>query len=62
VGNHDGMIKGKRFFDCNEAHGIFVKVDKVIPITGKGLRQLSKVLFFKKSNHFIEIFNNGIVY
>ncbi|XP_027771671.1 tubulin-folding cofactor B isoform X2 [Solanum pennellii] len=29
VGKHDGMVKGKRYFDCPSLHGAMVRPDKV---------------------------------
>jgi dynactin complex subunit len=43
VGNHNGTLKGKRYFECQEAHGIFVKLDKVIPMHAK-TRSFTKVM------------------
>ena len=37
-GNHDGMVKGKRYFRCKPKCGVFVKNDKIIkrPSLGGG--------------------------
>jgi dynactin complex subunit len=43
VGNHGGVIRGKKYFECPETHGIFVKADKAIPIRGSLTRTMSKV-------------------
>ncbi|KAJ4978482.1 hypothetical protein NE237_009262 [Protea cynaroides] len=29
LGKHDGMVKGKRYFDCPPLHGVMVRPDKV---------------------------------
>ncbi|KAI9335598.1 hypothetical protein DFJ73DRAFT_798802 [Zopfochytrium polystomum] len=29
LGNHDGVVKGKRYFSCEEHHGLFVRVDRI---------------------------------
>ncbi|KAK9128942.1 hypothetical protein Syun_017739 [Stephania yunnanensis] len=29
LGKHDGMVKGKRYFDCPPLHGVIVRPDKV---------------------------------
>ncbi|XAR65862.1 hypothetical protein NMG60_11011843 [Bertholletia excelsa] len=29
LGKHDGMVKGKRYFDCPALHGVMVRPDKV---------------------------------
>ncbi|XP_020595535.1 tubulin-folding cofactor B [Phalaenopsis equestris] len=29
LGKHDGMVKGKRYFECPPRHGIFLRPDKV---------------------------------
>ena len=36
VGKHDGVVRGKRYFMCEENHGLFVKIDKIIPIGHAG--------------------------
>ncbi|KAJ3329639.1 hypothetical protein HDU76_007506 [Blyttiomyces sp. JEL0837] len=32
LGKHDGVVRGKRYFSCEENHGLFVKIDKVLPV------------------------------
>eukprot|EP00842_Homolaphlyctis_polyrhiza_P005405 jgi/Hompol1/5866/HPOL_000116-RA len=32
LGTHDGTVRGRRYFECKENHGIFVKLDKVIVV------------------------------
>ncbi|KAJ3126537.1 CAP-GLY domain-containing linker protein 1 [Nowakowskiella sp. JEL0407] len=33
VGKHDGVVRGKRYFQCEENYGMFVKADKVFQIS-----------------------------
>ncbi|KAJ3130562.1 hypothetical protein HK100_007990 [Physocladia obscura] len=32
LGKHDGVVRGKRYFSCEENHGLFVKLEKIIPM------------------------------
>ncbi|KAI8620282.1 CAP Gly-rich domain-containing protein [Chytriomyces sp. MP71] len=32
LGTHDGVVRGKRYFKCEENHGLFVKIDKIISV------------------------------
>ncbi|KAI8799793.1 hypothetical protein BJ742DRAFT_844350 [Cladochytrium replicatum] len=32
VGKHDGVVRGKRYFSCENGYGLFVKAEKVIPL------------------------------
>ncbi|KAI9327973.1 CAP Gly-rich domain-containing protein [Obelidium mucronatum] len=32
LGKHDGIVRGKRYFTCEENHGVFVKSDKIITV------------------------------
>ncbi|KAJ3381378.1 hypothetical protein HDU84_005150 [Entophlyctis sp. JEL0112] len=36
LGKHDGVVRGKRYFTCEENHGLFVKLEKVIPMGPAG--------------------------
>ncbi|KAJ3238901.1 CAP-Gly domain-containing linker protein 2 [Chytriomyces hyalinus] len=36
LGKHDGVVRGKRYFSCEENHGLFVKLDKIIPMGPAG--------------------------
>jgi hypothetical protein len=36
VGKHDGVVRGKRYFTCEENHGLFVKIHKIIPLGHAG--------------------------
>ncbi|KAF3772444.1 Tubulin-folding cofactor B, partial [Nymphaea thermarum] len=41
LGKHDGIVKGKRYFDCPPLHGAMVRPDKVkveSKLLGSGLR------------------------
>ncbi|KAJ3036072.1 hypothetical protein HK097_003937, partial [Rhizophlyctis rosea] len=31
-GKHDGTVRQKRYFQCEENHGLFVKSEKVVPV------------------------------
>ncbi|KAJ3112663.1 hypothetical protein HDU96_004323 [Phlyctochytrium bullatum] len=43
LGKHDGVVKGKRYFTCEENHGLFVKIDKIIPIFHAGGKRTSTI-------------------
>ena len=30
LGKHDGTVKGVKYFQCKEKHGLFVRQDKII--------------------------------
>ncbi|KAI8845183.1 hypothetical protein BJ741DRAFT_703573 [Chytriomyces cf. hyalinus JEL632] len=32
LGTHDGIVRGKRYFKCEENHGLFVKMDKIVSV------------------------------
>ncbi|ORY49562.1 hypothetical protein BCR33DRAFT_585274 [Rhizoclosmatium globosum] len=36
LGKHDGVVRGKRYFTCEENHGLFVKLEKIIPMGPAG--------------------------
>ena len=35
VGNCDGLLKGRRYFQCPPNHGVFVRSSDVICVTGR---------------------------
>lgn len=39
VGNHDGQVKGKRYFTCKKGHGLMVRQDQVQVRALLGLRR-----------------------
>ncbi|KAI8622257.1 hypothetical protein BC830DRAFT_1089873 [Chytriomyces sp. MP71] len=41
LGKHDGVVRGKRYFSCEENHGLFVKLDKIIPMGPAGGKRQS---------------------
>ncbi|KAJ1547764.1 hypothetical protein HK405_004988, partial [Cladochytrium tenue] len=34
VGRHDGVVRGKRYFSCDENHGVFVRVGRIERVAG----------------------------
>ncbi|KAJ3199463.1 CAP-Gly domain-containing linker protein 2, partial [Dinochytrium kinnereticum] len=43
LGKHDGVVRGKRYFTCEENHGLFVKIEKIIPIFHAGGKRTSTI-------------------
>ena len=41
VGNCDGMVKGRRYFQSPPAHGVFVVPHEVLCVTGRKVRLAS---------------------
>ena len=44
VGNIDGYLKGKRYFQCPPNHGVMVKASDIICVTGRKVRLFCVIL------------------
>ena len=53
-GKHNGTVKGVRYFECKEKHGVFVKPEKIIHEPG-GVMKKKKTIYSAVKVTFVHL-------